>query len=285
MDIGFFVGCIAPLRYPGIESATREVLGKLGVSIRDLDGASCCPAPGVTRSFDVKTWVTMAARNIALAERQGQDILTVCNGCFGSLFESAHMLGEDPDLLREVNGILEGLNMTVTPHGVEIRHFAEFLAKDVNENTIKRSFKRKLDLDVAVHYGCHFLKPSKIKQLDDPERPTMVDKLVELTGARSLEYKEKQMCCGAGGGVRARHPETALAMTKDKMDIIKESGADCIVDVCPFCHLQYDKGQKALGKEYDVPVLHLAQLYGLAMDIDPKLLGFDAHAVPVKLKI
>jgi heterodisulfide reductase subunit B len=285
MDIAFFVGCIASLRYPGIESATREVLEKLGVSIRDLDETSCCPAPGVTRSFDVKTWVSIAARNIALAERQGLDILTICNGCFGSLFESAHMLGENPVLLREVNAILEGLNMTMTPHGVEVRHFADFLAKDVSENTIKRSMKRKLDLNVAVHYGCHFLKPSKIKQLDDPERPTIVDKLVELTGAHSLEYKDKMMCCGAGGGVRARHPDTALAMTKNKMDIIKETEADCIVDVCPFCHLQYDKGQNALGKEYDVPVLHLAQLYGMAMDIDPKFMGFDAHSVPVKLDI
>ena len=285
MDIAFFVGCIAPLRYPGIESATREVLNQLGVKMHDLEGASCCPAPGVTRSFDLKTWATMAARNIALAERKGTDIITVCNGCFGSLFEAAHLLAEKPELLREVNSILEGLNMTVTPHGVEVRHFAEYLAKDVGDAVIKRKFKKKLDLKVAVHYGCHFLKPSKIKQLDDPERPTMVDKLVELTGATSIDYKDKQACCGAGGGVRARHPETALAMTEDKLKILKAAGVDCIIDVCPFCHLQYDRGQKELGKEYNIPVLHLAQLYGLAMDIDPKVLGFDAHDIPVKLNL
>jgi heterodisulfide reductase subunit B len=285
MDIAFFVGCIAPLRYPGIESATRAVLDQLGVKIHDLDGASCCPAPGVTRSFDQKTWATMAARNIALAERKGMDIITVCNGCFGSLFEAAHLLAEKPELLREVNAILEDLNMTVTPHGVEIRHFAEYLAKDVGDAVIKRKFKKKLDLKVAVHYGCHFLKPSKIKQLDDPERPTMVDKLVELTGATSVEYKDKQACCGAGGGVRARHPETALAMTEAKLKILKAAGVDCIVDVCPFCHLQYDRGQKELGKDYEIPVLHLAQLYGLAMDLDPKVLGFDAHEVPVNLNL
>ena len=93
MDVAFFPGCIAPLRYPGIESTTREVLTRLGVNIRNLDGASCCPAPGVTRSFDLTTWVTMASRNIALAERMGLDIMTVCNGCFGSLFESDFVRG------------------------------------------------------------------------------------------------------------------------------------------------------------------------------------------------
>lgn len=284
MDIAFFVGCIAPLRYPGIESATRVVLDKLGVNVHEMEGASCCPAPGVTRSFNMTTWVALAARNLAIAERKGMDLLTVCNGCFGSLFESAHLLAERPELLREVNGILEEINMAYTPHGIEVRHFAEYLAKDVGNATIRRAFKKKLDMNVAVHYGCHFLKPSKIKQLDDPERPTMVDKLVELTGATSIEYKDKEMCCGAGGGVRARHPETAMAMTKEKLDIIKGAGCEAIIDVCPFCHLQYDRGQKELGDGYDIPVLHLAQLYGMAMDLDPKILGFDAHAVPVKLK-
>ncbi len=285
MDMAFFVGCIAHLRYPGIEASTRAVLEKLGVKLNDLKGASCCPAPGVTRSFDQTTWVALAGRNLALAERQGKDILTVCNGCFGSLFESAHILEEKPEMLKIVNDVLADIGMTYTPHGVEVRHFAEFLAKEVGEASISRAVKKKLDLDVAVHYGCHFLRPSKIKQLDDPERPTIVDKLVELTGARSVDYKDKQVCCGAGGGVRARHPETALGMTRGKLENIKAAGAQVIVDVCPFCHLQYDRGQKEIGNGFDIPVLHLAQLYGLAMDVDPKVLGFDSHAIPVKLDL
>ena len=155
----------------------------------------------------------MGARNLAIAERKGQDLLTICNGCFTSLFEASHVMADDPEILRETNSILEDMSMTYTPHGVEVRHFAEFLARDVGDAAIRRSIKKKLDLKVAVHYGCHFLKPSKYKQLDDPERPTMVDKLVELTGAESLDYMDKMMCCGAGGGVRARNPELALSLT------------------------------------------------------------------------
>jgi len=283
MEVAFFVGCIAPLRYPGIESATRAVLDRLDVDVRELEGASCCPAPGVTRSFDSASWLAVAARNLALAERKGLDILTICNGCFGSLFEAAYILAEQPEQLRKVNAILEKMDLAYTPHGVEVRHFAEYLSKDIGDAAIRRTFKRKLDIPVAVHYGCHFLKPSKIKQLDDPEHPTMVDKLVELTGARSVQYKDKEMCCGAGGGVRARHPDTARAMTKAKLEEIRAAGAKAIIDVCPFCHLQYDSAQKEIGEGYDIPVLHLAQLYGLAMGIDHKLLGFDAHVTPVKL--
>jgi len=284
MGIAFFAGCIASLRYPGIEASTIAVLDKLGVDLNYLEGSSCCPAPGVVPSFKRETWVTMGARNLALAERNGQDVLTVCNGCFTSLFEAAHVMADDPDVLRKVNSTLEDLKMTFTPHGVEVRHFAEFLARDVGDASIRRSFKKKLDLKVAVHYGCHFLKPSKYKQLDDPERPTMVDKLVELTGAETVDYKDKMMCCGAGGGVRARNPDLALWMTEEKLKVIKEAGADVIVNVCPFCHLQFDRGQKEIGNGYDLPVLHLAQLYAMAMDLDKAVLGFDAHDTPVKLK-
>jgi heterodisulfide reductase subunit B len=227
--------------------------------------------------------LTLGARNLAISERQGQDLLTVCNGCYGSLFEAAHTMAADPAVTREVNKMLSEINMAYTPHGVQVRHFAEYLAKDVGDAAIRRAIKKKLDLKVAVHYGCHFLKPSAIKKLDDPEHPTMVDKLVELTGATSIDYRDKQVCCGAGGGVRARHPEVAIKMTEDKLKIIKEAGADVIVDVCPFCHLQYDRGQKEIGNGYDIPVIHLAQLYAMAMDLDESVLGFEAHEVPVKL--
>lgn len=72
-------------------------------------------------------------------------------------------------------------------------------------------------------------------------------------------------------------------MTKQKLDNIMKTEANVIVNPCPFCHLQYDRGQKDLGEGYNIPVLHLSQLYGLAFGVDEKKLGFDEHATPVKL--
>jgi heterodisulfide reductase subunit B len=89
------------------------------------------------------------------------------------------------------------------------------------------------------------------------------------------------MCCGAGGGLRSQFGETALKFTKANLEIMKNGGAEMIVDVCPFCHLQFDAGQKDSG--FAFPVLHLSQLYGIAMGMNAKDLGLNAHITPVKL--
>jgi heterodisulfide reductase subunit B len=278
---GFFLGCIAPLRYPGIEKATREVCKALGVDLVDLQGAGCCPAPGVIKSFNKATWLAAAARNLALAEKQGVDILTICNGCYGSLFDANHELKEDEALLKDVNKILKEIGLEYTG-GVKVRHFAEMFYNDIGVEEIKEKVTNPVDFKIAVHYGCHFAKPSNIKKLDDPERPHILDDLVEATGATSVNYKDKQMCCGAGGGVRSGNASVALMMTEEKLKNIKAVGADFILDVCPFCHLQFDRGQKDLSG-YDIPVIHLAQLYGIAIGLPKEDLGLSAHVVPVNL--
>ena len=277
----FFLGCIAPLRYPGVEKSTREVCKAVGIELVDLTDANCCPAPGVIRSFDKVTWLAAAARNLALAEKAGLDIITICNGCYGSLFDAAHELHADPALLKEVNGILADIGMSYGGK-TKVRHFAEVLFNEVGMEKIKAAITKPLEYKVATFYGCHFLKPSKIKELDDPENPHILDDLVEATGAKSMPRVQKVMCCGAGGGLRSQYGETALKFTETNLKNIKDSGAEMIIDVCPFCHLQFDIGQKEIGK-YSFPVLHLSQLFGIAMGMSEKELGLSAHQTPVKL--
>jgi heterodisulfide reductase subunit B2 len=282
MAFAYFLGCIMNNRYPGIEKATRIMMEKLGVGLEDMKGASCCPAPGVFGSFDKTTWASIAARNITIAEDMGMDVLTECNGCFGSLRESNNLLKEDEEFKGKINGILGEVGREFKGE-VNVRHFAEVLYNDVGLDKLSEAVTTPLNLNVAVHYGCHFLKPRAEVGIDNPMKPTILDELVEVTGAKSVPYKEKMMCCGAGGGLRARDLDVTLDYTKEKLQNMSDAGVDAIVNVCPFCHLQFDVGQKEVNKKYgtnfQIPVFHLAQLYGLAMGLSPEELTVDAHQI------
>ncbi|AIZ56759.1 CoB--CoM heterodisulfide reductase subunit B [Candidatus Methanoplasma termitum] len=276
----FFLGCIAPLRYPGLEKSTRVVAAKLGIELVELEDASCCPAPGVIKSFSKDTWLAAAARNLALAEKQGLPIITICNGCYGSLFEAAHELNNHADVRAKANKFLKEIGMEYKGT-TKVYHMAEVMFREVGIDKIKAKVTKPLDYKIATFYGCHFLKPSDIKKIDDPENPHMLDQLVEATGCVSVPRKQKYLCCGAGGGVRAAFGDVAKEFTKTNLENMKESGAKFIVDVCPFCHLQFDSSEKDLG--FNIPVIHLSQLFGIAMGMSEKELGLSAHLVPVKL--
>lgn len=280
----FFLGCIAPLRYPGLEAATKKVMQHFGIELLDLNGASCCPAPGVFGSFDLWNWLVIAARNLSLGESLGVDLTTICNGCYATLQEAWHILKEDPGKRRSVNEVLSKINRTYNAK-TGIKHIIEVFTNDIGIDKIKSSVKNHLEgLKVAIHYGCHFLKPRKIRGHGSSEKPHILEDIVKALGAEPIYYKEKLLCCGAGGGVRAGNLDTALEITARKLESVKEAGADCILHPCSFCHFQFDRGQVELrerkGIEFDVPVIHLVQLVGLAVGIDPKSLGLYENEIP-----
>ena len=283
MEIAYFLGCIMNNRYPGIEKATRQLFDALDIELKDMEGASCCPAPGVFGSFDEKTWASIAARNLFTAEDTGMDIMNECNGCFGSLTECNHMLKESEDKKAEINEVLSEVGKEFKGT-TEVKHFAQILRDDVGYEKLASLIEKPLDLNVAVHYGCHFLKPTaEIGIEEQAEDPSILDDLVEITGAKSVPYEDKMMCCGAGGGLRSRDLDVTLSYTKEKLEHMTEAGVDAIVNVCPFCHLQFDQGQTEVndkyGTDYALPVFHLAQLYGLAMGLTADDLTLDAQAI------
>jgi len=280
----FFLGCIAPLRYPGLEAATKRVMQHFNIELLDLNGASCCPAPGVFGSFDLWNWLVVAARNLSLGESLNADLTTICNGCYATLQEAWHILKEDPSKRRRVNEVLSKINRNYNAK-TGIKHIIEVFVNDIGIDKIKASVKNPLEgLKVAVHYGCHFLKPRKIRGHGSSEKPHILEDIVTALGAEPVYYKEKLLCCGAGGGVRAGNLDTALEITARKLASVKEAGADCILHPCSFCHFQFDRGQIELKEKkeikFDIPVIHLVQLVGLAVGIDPKSLGLYENEIP-----
>jgi len=284
MQYAFFLGCVIPNRYPGIELAMRNVAPTLGIELKDMEGASCCPAPGVFKSFHQPTWLALAARNLIIAETLGADIVTLCNGCYGSLKEANDILKADSSTRDEVNKILQDFNKEFKGT-IDVKHFVEIVYSEIGTAKLKGLVKKPLNLNVAIQYGCHLLKPTKYRKVESTERPKFLDELVEVLGSKSVPYRDKMMCCGAGGGVKASNPDVSLDMAKEKLENMRAAGAECIVTPCAFCHLQFDRGQvdirNKLGVDFNIPVLHYVQFLGLALGLAPEKLGVHSNAISV----
>lgn len=287
-EYAFFLGCIAPNRYPGCEAAAIKTSRALGIELLPLKGASCCPAPGAFGAIDLRVWYAMAARNICLAEEMGKDITLICNGCYKSIYEVNERLKENDDLRDEVNEVLAEIDMEFKG-SIEVYHLIELYydPKICGVEKIRESVVHPLTgTKIAVHYGCHLLKPLKERRFTDSENPMWIEELVDALGAEPIQYRNKMQCCGAGGGVRGFDLAHSLDITNEKLINVTEAGADAITEVCPFCQLQYDRGQieikEKFGIEWNIPILHYNELLGLAQGMSPQELALDLHGVDCK---
>jgi len=279
MKIIPFWGCMMPLKYPQMELAIRRTLPNLGVELVDVDGFTCCPDPIYFKARDKMKWLTIAARNLAVAEETGLDIVTMCSGCISTLKEAQYLLAEDQALKDEVNKRLKRINKEYKGK-VKVSHAVVVIRDDLGLDVVKKSVKRSLEgITVAIHYGCHILKPSQIMHVDDADYPSILDDLVAAMGATPLEHHEKLLCCGKG----CMDDELPLDMTEAIFSSIEKSGADCMGLVCPTCFSSFDLGQimisRKRGKNYNIPVIYLFQLLGLAQGLGPEEVGLHTHRV------
>lgn len=281
MKFALFIGCTIPRRVQHYEVSARAVLETLGIELVDIHEFNCCGYP--MKNLDFETSVLFSARNLALAERQGLNVMTLCKCCFGSLRKTNHVLKEEGALRNKINTYLaqEGLEYKGT---LEVTHLLSVLHKEIGAAALKEKVTRTFkDLKIATHYGCHALRPSDIMGFDDPTAPVLFDQLVEITGAKSIDWSLKLECCGAP--LMGINDELSMDLAEKKLENGKDSGADFICVGCPWCQAQFDSVQEMMtslrGTNHHLPSILYPQLLGLAMGIDGKRLGINMNRIDV----
>ncbi|UCG68242.1 MAG: CoB--CoM heterodisulfide reductase iron-sulfur subunit B family protein [Thermoplasmata archaeon] len=283
MDYALFLGCTVPARSLGYDLSVRKVAETLDVNLVDVEGFSCCGFP--TASIHRDTSFAMAAINLCLAEEKNLDIITLCNSCTAYLTKVNMVLKNDKEMFDKVNDILKSNDLEFRGT-IDVKHISRLLYEDIGTVKIQKNVKRDLNgLTIAPIYGCHYLKPSSIyNNFDDPEMPKSLDSLISATGATSLDFPEKILCCG--GAILAIDENASMGMTHIVLDSVKSLEADAMVTICPFCHIMYDEYQPTIGnkygKDYNIPTLLFTQLLGLAFGYNPKELGMKFNAVKTK---
>ncbi len=272
-----YMGCSVPANYPNYEASMLLVAERLGLELKYLEDVACCGSPNL-RAMDYWGWVIVNARTLAVADKLGHDTVTPCNGCFGSLKDVYHLLKHDTKYRERVNAELEQDNLEFT--GISRpRHFIEILHTDVGVDTIRKKITKPLDgVGIAIHYGCHLLRPNDVTDFS----PMILDELVEVTGAKVIEYPLWKQCCGAT--VLPVDEDLAIRLAHDKLKSMKEAGAIFALVVCPACCNQLDLQQlgmkESYGEEFHLPVLFYPQILGLAMGLDENEVGLGMNRVP-----
>jgi heterodisulfide reductase subunit B len=236
---------------------------------------NCCGAtPAAT--VDPMLPHALAARNLAIAEEMGMDMVAPCAACYKNINKASHVLNDDPELLARVNATLNGHQLGYAP---KVRHPLDVVVNDVGLDSVPVE-KPLRGLKVASYYGCLITRPEG--GFDDPEHPQSMDRLMETLGAEAVDWPYKTKCCG--GAIYMTTEDISFAMSADVLAHAKAAGANAVAVGCPFCQLLLDLYQDKLealkDTTFHLPIFFFSQLMGLAMGLDRAELGLERLVVP-----
>jgi succinate dehydrogenase / fumarate reductase cytochrome b subunit len=285
MKVAFWPGCNIPRQgTPELRITAAAVCAKLGIELEDLSLAPCTGS-GILQAKDLVYADTLNASTFAMAEDMGLPVMTICSTCQGVFSQANKRLKDRPEYLAQINETLAEQGMTYSGN-VDVNHLLWVLVEDYGLDELRKAVVRPLTgLRAAPFYGCYLLRPSAALGLDEhPERRTSLESLIEVLGAEAVDFRGKTLCCGYP--LVGVNDENSAAMVGTHTQEAKDKGADCMVTPCPLCHMNLDGVQPQAGEQrgarINMPVLHMTQLMGLALGIDPPDLGFDRHTVAVK---
>jgi succinate dehydrogenase / fumarate reductase cytochrome b subunit len=279
MRYSLYPGCAGEATAKEAWVATSSVLGFLGADVTENDAYSCCGA-GVVDEEDPEFEYMLNARNFALAEKEKRDIIVICNTCLLTMLKAKKELAENQPLRQQVNSDLHSVGLEYKGE-VRVRHFLWLLRDDFGIDGLKARVRHPIgNIKVAPFYGCHIIRPSDV--IADDKEPDFMSELIRACGAEAVDYDDKYNCCGFH--ILLNDQATSLKMAGKCLSNARKAAADALVTPCTLCHLSLDGYQKPANKNNrsEIPVLHLAQLLGLALGIRPKDLGLNKNMVDVE---
>jgi heterodisulfide reductase subunit B len=274
----YYPGCsLSGLGKPYDESL-RAVFGHLGLGLEEIPDWNCCGATSYMSISEDKA-VALAARNLAIAEQRGAEVVAPCAACFLVLTKAQHMMAEYPALAAKVHKGLAAAGLTYQGRAV-VRHPLDILVHVVGLEAITAKVVRPLaGYRVAPYYGCQVVRP--YGTFDDPLRPQTLDRLMEAVGAHVVEYPLKAHCCG--GSLMGTMEDIGVRLNFLLLKEAKSRTANVLATVCPLCQYNLEAYQDRMRREYhedvSLPVAYFTQLLGVAFGLAPAALGLHRNFV------
>ena len=276
----YYPGCSLHGTAKEYDTSLKLVAGKLGLELRELPDWNCCGATAA-HSTDELLGLALPARNLRLAAAAGLPVLAPCAMCFNRMKVTQHEL-DDGNRRSKVEQLLGGTLDAAVLRLEVLSLLNAFDAEEMLAAVQSAVVKPLKDLKAVCYYGCLLVRPAAVvgkMNGDDPENPRSMDRLVEKLGAQVLDWPFKTECCGAS--LALARTDVVLALGRRLLAMARAAGADCIVTACPMCHSNLDTRQRQIKKEFgesfDIPVLYVTELMGLAFGFSPHELLIDRH--------
>lgn len=268
--------------------STQALTQALGIELVELKRAACCGS-GTFKEDSQLLEDTVNARNIALAEELNLPLLTHCSTCQGVIGHVDERLKtsqhKEPEYVEQINGLLTKEGCSPYRGTTEVKHLLWAIVGDYGLDQLRQNVIRPLaNLKCAAFYGCYLLRGQDHIPFDDPHNPQSMENVFRTLGATPVYYRGRTQCCGWPLSSYATDQSFRMAGTHIQEAIA--TGADCMVTPCPLCHLNLDSRQPEVEQVVDqklgLPILHLPQLIGLALGLEPGDLGLDRHIVSTR---
>jgi succinate dehydrogenase / fumarate reductase cytochrome b subunit len=288
VKLAYWPGCVSRGFTPELHGSVAKVAPLLDLELVELDRANCCGA-GVIAEHNQELVDTLNARTFAMAQQVegAAGMMNICSTCQGAQSECQERLDASSEYREHINAHLSEERLSYERGGGWWnKNFLWLLVEEIGLDAVRERVTRPLEgLRVAPFYGCYIVRPTKrLGYADHPERDLYLDQLIAALGAEPIDYAGARKCCGFP--VITMNRTTSLRQAGRHLADAIDAGADCLVTPCPLCHLNLDMQQPAAARfverDLDVPVLHLPQLVGLALGLDPKELGMGKHVVSTK---
>jgi succinate dehydrogenase cytochrome b subunit len=282
VKVAYWPGCVSRGFTPELHGSMAKVAPLLDIELIELDRASCCGA-GVIAEHNQELADTLNARTFALAQQtDGELMMNICSTCQGAQSECQERLDANAEYRARVNETLapEGLSYE---KGLTNKNLLWLLVEEIGLDTLRAKVKQPLtNLRVGPFYGCYIIRPrDRIGISDERPRDTYLAQVIETLGGTVVDYAGAQKCCGFP--IITMNKEASLKQAGRHLADAVDADADCLVTPCPLCHLNLDLQQplaeRIVGRDLNMPVLHLPQLLGLAFGLAPKELGMNRHVV------
>ena len=274
----YFPGCSLEKMASSYHKSALETTKAYDIELQELDDWNCC---GATTYFHVDQLLahTLVARNLALAEKEGLDLVAPCSACYKNAFFTNKVIKDDPDLAEHINFALEEDDLQFNGE-IDVHHLIEIFANDVGVDKLKKGVINPLKgLSIAPYYGCQIVRPRK--NGEEIENPQYFEDIISAMGAEPTNFPERLRCCG--GSLIMTSREAALDMVRILLQSAEKNGAHVIATACPLCQVNLECYQEQVneefGTDFKMPILYFTQLLGLALGLSPKKLGIGIELV------